>query len=551
MPFARSGSGSKRTLLRLRRRGKLRCGPAAWPAGAGLVFCAVIVWALAGNLIHPHFGASRYRLDWSLAAGAAFLLVSAALCLLLDRPVPERLRRRGWKTAAGVLFWSALLLVQLRVAYAVRLPPDWDVYAIHESAAGLANGSMATVTPYFRINPNNLLLTLLLAGYDSGVRALGVNDLAAAAAFLNGVILFGATVLTYLTARMVGGPVAAALTVLPATVFLGFSPWAGVLYSDTAGTFFTVLILFLLVASCRTRRMYGRVGLWILAGGIGAIGVGIKPTVAICLIAAGVTAACLLARRKDTAVLLTASAVVAGSFILGNRLIAAFLQRTPVVGFDPGSSPDAMNPGHFLKVGAQTAPGPYGPLYGAYNQSDYEQTLAIRGSSEKFHAGLDAYLDRVGAMGPGGYLQFLNDKLLWVTGDGSFFTWGEGRMTGRDFLSTAAADRWLQDLFDNTGPHFQWMLSVWQGTWFAVLLLVAVPLLLRTPTLMRPEISALRIALLGLLMFVLLFEGRARFLYLYSPYFIILAALSCQAVVQRLRKGKDRAPAGAGAEVIE
>ena len=515
------------------------------------MFCAVVLWALAGNLVNPHFGASRYRMDWTLAAGAAFLLVSAALCLLLDRPVPGRARHRGWKTAAGVLTWSVLLVVQLRVAYAVRLPPDWDVHGIHESAGGLADGSMDAVTPYFRINPNNLLLTLLLARYDAGALALGVKDLAAAAAFLNGVILFLATVLTYLTARMMGGPVAAALTVLPATVFLGFSPWAGVLYSDTVGTLFTVLILFLLVASCRTRRTCGRVALWVLAGGLGAIGVGIKPTVAICLIAAGVTVACLLVRRKNTAVLLAATAVVAGSFILGNRLIAAFLQRTPVVGFDPGNSPDAMNPGHFLKVGAQTAQGPYGPLYGSYNQFDYEQTLAIRGSSEKFHAGLDAYLDRVGAMGPGGYLRFLNDKLLWVTGDGSFFTWGEGRLTGRDFLSTAAADRWLQDLFNNTGPHFQWMLSVWQGTWFAVLLLVALPLALRTPFLMRPDISALRIALLGLLMFVLLFEGRARFLYLYSPYFIILAALSCQAVVERLRKGKYRAPPGTGAEVIE
>lgn len=62
---------------------------------------------------------------------------------------------------------------------------------------------------------------------------------------------------------------------------------------------------------------------------------------------------------------------------------------------------------------------------------------------------------------------------------------------------------------------------------------------------MRPEVSALRIALLGLLVFLLLSEGRARFLYLYIPYFILLASLSFSSVVDRLSVG--RIPGGLGA----
>ncbi|MCC3274743.1 hypothetical protein LJ753_02505 [Arthrobacter sp. zg-Y20] len=522
-------------------------GPEAWPAGIGLVFCAVAAWAVLGNLFDPHFGFSRYRTGWSLAAVAAFLVLSAVAYLVVGRTARLAGRHRAWRVLAGALVWTALFAAQMRVAYAVRLPPDWDVFAIHESAAGLAGGTLTAVTPYFQINPNNLLLTLLLAAYYALVLALGLTDLAMAAAFLNSLVLFAATVLTYCAARMLAGPKAAALTILPAAVFLTFSPWAGVLYSDTAGALFPVLVLCLLLASCHTRRVYLKAALWILAGGLGAIGTGIKPTVVFCLIAAGITVLCMLARRRNTAVLLAAVAVVAGSFLIGNRLIFAFMQHTPVVAFDLSNNPDAMNPGHFLKVGAQTAESPNGPYYGSYNQSDYEDTVAIHGSSAKFQAGLDTYLERVDAMGAGGYAEFLADKLLWVTGDGSFFAWGEGRLTGADFLSNLGADRALQDLLGNTGAHFQWMLSIWQGTWFAVLALAAVPLLLRTRHLLRPEFSAMRICLLGLLVFLLFFEGRARFLYLYVPYFIILASVSCAAVLERLRQWKHHAkPAAAG-----
>ena len=107
-------------------------------------------------------------------------------------------------------------------------------------------------------------------------------------------------------------------------------------------------------------------------------------------------------------------------------------------------------------------------------------------------------------------------------------------------------------MFGNNRPGFAGLLSLWQGGWFVLLALAAVPLVLRTPRLMRPEVSAIRIALLGLLLFLMLSEGRARFLYLYMPYFILLASLSFQAVMDRLvparrpRLSPVSSPAGPG-----
>lgn len=515
------------------------------PAAAGLVFCGMILWCLLGNLVLPHYGFFQYTTPWALAAAGLVLLLMTGLHLILRRLQPVLLRNRLLARLASASLWVALFTIVVRLAYAVRLPADWDAAAIYRSAAGLALGTRESIDPYyFSLNPNNILLTLLLAAWFSFLTSLGVTDLEMAAALLNAVVLFAGTALTYAAARMLGGRVLAANTLLPSTIFLVLSPWLGVLYSDTMGLLFPVLILCLLLAAQRARRLAVRMPLWVLAGVAGAVGYGIKPTVLICLVAAGITAACapeLRGRGRGAGVILLGTAVVAGSFFAGHRLITMVEQQGTAVGFDVEANPHALPVTHFLKVGAQEAPGPYGPLYGSYNEADVLATEAVTDPEKKFQQGLEVYGERVTAMGPGGYASFLNNKLLWITGDGSFFAWGEGVLDGSDFVSSDPADSTIQDFFGYGNPGYPWLYSLWQGTWFVLLALAAVPLMLRTQRLMLPEVSGLRIALLGLLLFLLLSEGRARFLYLYMPYFILLASLSFQAVMDRLQAGRRTA----------
>ena len=522
---------------------------------AGLVMCGIAFWCLAGNLVNPHFGFSRYSTGWALAAAATVLILMTGLYLGLRKAAPLLGRHRILAGIGAAAVWILLFAGQVRLAYAVRLPADWDAYAVYSSAAGLAEGTQTEIDPgYFSLNPNNILITLLLSAYFRLAVFLGVTDLEMAAAVLNAVVLFIGIALTYAAARILGGRTLASFTRLPLAIFVLLSPWLGVVYSDTVGLVFPVLILFLLLAAGRARSMAIRIPLWILAGAAGAVGYGIKPTVLICLLAAALTAVCspaLRRRRPGALVVVLGFAVVAGSFFTGHRLITVFEQQTPAIGFDVEDNPAAMPPTHFLKVGAQSFAGPHGLYYGCYNEADYLGTVTVTDPEEKFRQGLDAYQERVSAMGPGGYLSFLNHKLLWVTGDGSFFSWGEGRLTGDNFVSTEPGDRAIQDFFGNDRPGFPWLLSLWQGTWFLVLALVAVPLVLRSPNLMRPEVTALRIALLGLLLFLMLSEGRARFLYLYVPYFILLASLSFQTAMDRLVRRFGRHKSAAVTEVVE
>ena len=529
------------------------------PAGAGLAFCAVILWCLAGNLVFPHYGVFRYETPWALAAAALVLLLMTGLHFLLRQIQPILLRHRLLSRLGSAVLWAGLFALQVRLARAVRLPADWDAAAVYRSAAGLALGTQESINAsYFSHNPNNILLTLLLAAWFGFTTSLGITDLELSAALLNALVLFAGIALTYTAARLLGGRALAAGTLLPSVIFVLLSPWLGVFYSDTAGLVFPILILCLLLAAQRSRLLRVRIPLWVLAGAAAAVGYGIKPTVLICLVAAGITAACstaLRGRGRGAGVILVGAAVVAGSFFAGHRLITAVEQHGTAVGFDVEANPNALPPTHFLKVGAQIVPGRHGPLYGSFNEADVRSTASVSDPREKFQQGLDTYQARVAAMGPGGYAAFLNNKLLWITGDGSFFAWGEGILDASDFVSSAPADAGIQDVFGYGNPGYPWLFSLWQGAWFLILALAAVPLFLRSPRLMLPEVSAVRIALLGLLLFLLLSEGRARFLYLYTPYFILLAVLSFQTVADRLSAGGStgghRFRRSRGREVIE
>ena len=86
------------------------------------------------------------------------------------------------------------------------------------------------------------------------------------------------------------------------------------------------------------------------------------------------------------------------------------------------------------------------------------------------------------------------------------------------------------------GAHFDILLAWWQVVWLAVLALVAVPAVWWRRERFTPPAAMLRLGLLMLLAFLLLFEARPRYLYLDPPYFFVLAGLTVVAIVGARRR---------------
>ncbi len=545
------------------QRGRERAG--LLPRFAGRFWCALVLWLLVSNLVIPSYGFSRYE-TWAAALlGVLVLGMTLFLPWLLER-IDRWIRARWIRGLGSVLGWGSVFAVLARLADAVRLPPDWDAAAVFYSAYGLADQGVpeAADRAYFQINPNNLLLMLLLSRYLGAAEALGSPDLRQSAAYLGAALLFCGMLLTYTSAWLLSGRRTARLTLVPSGSLIVLSPWLTVFYSDVAALPFTISVFCLLLAAGRC-RLPARLLLWAAAGAVAAVGYGIKPTALIVLVAASLVILFSVRRAswwRDLAVALLSVTAAAAVFAGAHAGIGAWVRSSGVPAEGVPADEYALPATHFLKVGAKQYPGPYGDYYGAYNEEDRSTTLAVADPQERFDAALQAYLDRVGERGPGGYVEFLNAKLRWMTGDGSFFAWGEGRMTADNFIADDPLSRGIQDFFGPGRPGFGLLLNLWQGTWFLLLALCGAGLFLRGPPFDSPAVATARIALLGLFVFLLFSEGRARFLYLYVPFFIVLGSLSLQRLaaaasrprdwgLSGLKRRPDSAPPPSPAEVVE
>ena len=511
----------------------------------GGLFCASTLWVVLNLVVSPSTEIGPYG---PTALIFWLVLVAAASPFMLrgSRWLGARVDEGRWFVRIGVP--AAVLLLglaaQLVIGWATLREPGFDAQRVYVSAAGLVQDAGPSAPEYYREYPNNIFLLLVLAKYFATIKAFGVDDgdLLMGAVALNAVVMTLGLLLTYLIGRRIGGASIGLLSLLLAAPFVVVSPWIGTPYTDTLGLVFPVAVMWTFLRARDSTRAVKRWTWWGILGVVGAVGYSVKPTVVFAVGAVLLVHGATLARRSSSrsegrrglrltiveplAVVATVGAVAVGTL----SVVTWAEQAAGVVSFDISSNTQAFPATHFLKMGAQGL--------GAYNGDDVEETRRLP-PSERFGNGIEVYLDRVSAMGPDGYADFLARKQLTTMGDGSFFQWREGDMLKQPFRHDGAFSRAVQDVYGPDGDRHGGLLLAWQVLWVAMLALVSAPLLLRGQLRSGAPETVLRIALLGLTVFLLFFEARSRYVYLYVPFFAILAAVSWDAISQR--RAPDRA----------
>jgi len=510
----------------------------------GLIFCGILGFILLGVLFWPVKHIANY--NYALTTFGAVLVLFAA------PPLYRWSQLLGHRLVAAPkwvrpVFLTAVLAVafaiQLRLGYALQVMPGWDVGAVVESAFGVADGSMETIYEYFQTYPNNLTILVLLTRYSQAMTFLGVpsSELLFAAIGLNCFVLCFSIMLTYLCARRILNEGAAVFTLIPLTLYVVCSPFISIVYSDTLGMLFPVLLLYLYLVVKITEKRFGKIVLWISIGAVAAFGFNLKPTAAFAAVAiVAVHLIDVLVQRKNVRDKVLAGVGVVAAVVLGfvssNAAIWADIKQQSYIGFDIEANQKSVPWTHFLAMGATGM--------GAFTQSDIVATLAITDPTVRYQHGLDLYAERVEQMGYPGYLQFLDSKAVWTFGDGSFHTWGEGPLLSQQdpFPTNDRISGEIQRYMWGNGEHFSVMTGIWQSSWLAILFLIVLALRARTSILFIRAADIMRWSLFALTLFLLFFETRSRYLYLYIPFFILLATLSLEALTSRAVEPRSVSP---------
>lgn len=498
------------------------------------VFCACVLTLM--NISAYYFHIVRFRPLYYILSAALVALLVWLLVLLVKRW--QALRKLLATQAPRVLLAGVLVLFCVQTTYLAiaYVPLGWDVNDI----IGIASGAKmfdVCLTRY----PNNILMTACFQILYQFTQRFGM-DCWLSSMLLSAVAVDAAILFICGTVRRVFGLKPCYLTFLCSVLLFALHPTISVPYSDSMAMPFTTgfLYVFLRLLQAQTRKEQCRFAA--LAGAFLVLGYLIKPTVAI----VGIAAAILLllkikkptkAQVKSVALcILFAAAGAVGSYAVKIAVMPSVFLFVPT---EEQQYATEFPMQHFFMMGLNEKDNYYG-----FFRSDVHATAAVSGKAEKAAFNNDVSKARLRRMGVAGFLEHCINKAVWVTTDGTFYYGGEGGFHNNHTKTEGGLRGALQNfLFTETDFYEQYYANYLQGVWIFILFGAALSGLLRKKEktdAKRTVLFLLQLSLFGLVAFLMLFEARARYLYLYLPYFCALAAIGYCNAAQWLHAKRSR-----------
>lgn len=460
------------------------------------------------------------------------------------------------KTFKRVVLIGTIILIafQLFIIAGARFIAGWDVWFI-------TNIGDATQVEYFSRYPNQLFLYGAFTGIAHFLQALGISNYYLGLICLSSLSVAACVPMAaYVAKRMAGHAVGYGVFVLSA-VMCGLSPWIMVPYSDTFGMFFTVFILWCYI--CLDKQVQNQdeqtsahAGVhvdaridartccrWFLMGLAVVIGYAIKPTVIFVFVAIVVIEliqwlasrasrgsrdprdSCnsydsrnsLASRSSQISqgsrdLRKTATAIIACALGVVLAFALTLLVKNSTYDVDENA---AFSATHFLMMGANPVSG------GVWSVSDVEFSDAANTPEERSRANLAEFKNRVMAMDLPQANLFLLKKLLTNFADGTFAWEIEGDFYTQ-IIGTNEAVLNFYGISPDASLDNNTFAPLSQVLWLFVLTGCVLIVLGRRP--LKAE-TVIAFTLLMLSAFLMFFEARARYLFLYLPFFIILGTM--------------------------
>lgn len=496
-----------------------------WSVFAGLILFLLVCFA--GNVNY------RGKREFALSYGVILLLgvvlaAIVAIVYLRYRSSVDRLINKVPSCTIWILS-GILFFVQLIIFYNIYFETGWDSGYVVSIARRIAAGEEGFTAWYFGRYPNNLFLVWLysvvfrimswlgLAAWDG----FAIVTLQCALSCLCGYLLYK------FVADYTNNTVAIAAWFIFA-VHVGLSPWFVVLYSDPLALCFPMILL----------RLYQLTGsgrfVWLKWAGIGFfsyIGYKIKPQVLIVLIAIVLMEIIGLIQKinkKTVCFFLRKLCVCGGSVLIVMLLFTRLvLPSLPII----YNNETAFGIPHYFMMGLNTT------SQGGYAQDDVNFSNSFWTVEVRNAQNLRVAYERLRALGLKGITAQYARKVLINYGDGTYAWSGEG-----EFYQTMFEDRnsilspVLKNIYYKDGSMHLWFQFAQQVIWFILLAgCVGVGLFF-----FRNQKFSLGLvvplALMGVTVFITIFEARARYLFAFSSFFIIAGVLGWIGIVQTVRR---------------
>lgn len=440
--------------------------------------------------------------NWLVLIGSIILFTGL---IIIDRGL-KRIRQK--KYLIFITFINLMIIIGLQcffVAY-FRVNPTWDFGHVYYSALELKD-EFVGLQPYFYVQfPNNIPALLVFICFFRFLDFFGVEQYLNWFIFLNMLVIILSIVCLYFFIYRRTNIQHATLVSFLMVVMTPLYTYTTIVYTDTLTIIFPILSLLIYDLFYHSKNTVWKYGWILLLGIILAGGTLIKANVIITCVA--ILIHYVMTRHwKSSLVFLIALMLPFGiTNVTYQKVIEPIL---PVEKSEMGYPST-----HWLMMGLNHQ----GKVYGGFNITDVHITARLKSSGlskeEISKENLRIIKERLEEYGVSGYLSFLNKKIN--------YTWGDGTYYAPDKLnrSPLAENMYQKYVFGGQKEFYIYGAQMVHLLVMGIIVVAAISLL-KDYTNFNLVLS---ITLFGVFLFLLFWETRSRYLVLYVPIILALAS---------------------------
>lgn len=481
-----------------------------------LIFTWILVLLCIGSRIDY-----AYKIEWKID-NIILILAGIFFLLIISRIPTERIRPILRNRKFIFVFAGVVLICQIYIFYCIFFETGWDSGGAVIPAVRilLSNGDVTSLNKeYFQIYPNNLFLVhfyyLILKitgkmGIFSGTYQL------MPIVICNCVISSIASLMVYFIGEKHVSEKWTWVVYIWMLLVMGLSPWNVICYSDPLALFFPICIVYLYM-NCNINP-YIKCGIILV---LGYFGYCIKPQVAIVIIAMGIMEMirCIKIKPEIKFVKIVGTIVVSVIVICVISSGLHYVYRSH--GFVKDKNRE-FGMTHFVMMGLNEETG------GTWLLEDVQASGKCSTSEQRKKLNIKIAKERLENYGPVGYLKFLSKKMLTNYNDGTFAWGAEGAFYYIVPEEPAARLTYqFREVYYYNGAYYNYFITMEQFLWVTMMAAVWYTALkeLFEKREKNYDVLLMELSLIGITLFELLFEARARYLYLYVPIYAVFVLL--------------------------
>ena len=441
--------------------------------------------------------------------GVALIVIAAIVYKWLSR----RFDNADYKKANRV-FWicmGIMFVLQLLAGYFLMYEPGTDLRAIHEiSKTAAMSGSFENIyqnvpnnAGYLARYTNNHGIFLLLTGYYRILFLLFGEIPLYASVFINTLAIGISVLFVYKTASKLFPPAGALTAFLLCFLFLPYYTYTPFFYTDSLSMPFVILPLFFYISALKAQERKKRYGFLVVAALLIYIGYALKGSVIILLV--GAVVFLFLSRPVKQA--LACSCTMAAIFLACTIIFSAVVNTTGFVTKEELQK-EQYPLTHWIMMGLNGK--------GGYTHSDSLFTRKAGDYTQKKEATVAEIGHRLEQYGASGLFAHLTEKGTWTWSDGTYYI-------SNHIAHNPLHKNILHEFFLQDGSYYFIFLFASNAYQLMLLLLICLSIAKSIKKPMLDFTVLLKGLIFGVFLFFLIWETRSRYLFNFTPVFILVA----------------------------